>query len=164
MTGTGELTLEARLQRLEDLEEIRRLLLDYGVHLDGKEFGRMARLWAADGEIVNSQGAGSGPARGPEAIESLMTSMLGTDLATEPGDELHVFTNQIIEVDGDRATARTVWIYVTPAADGHPQVAQVGHYDDVLTRENGRWRFASRDWPRDIGVPGAGVPGVGASA
>ena len=131
---------EAALHRLEDLEEIRRLLLDYGRYLDGKDFVSLSQLWAADGEIVNSQGAG--PARGPAAILELMNSMLGTDLAVESGKDIHVFANPIIDLDGDRATVRSMWLYVTPDERGYPQLAQMGHYEDVVTRENGRWRFS----------------------
>lgn len=151
-------TLEARVQRLEDLEEIRALFLEYGRCLDGKQFAALAQLWAVDGQIVNSQGPA--PAQGREAIEALMNSMLGIDLSAEPGGEFHVFANPTVEVDGDRATGRVMWLYFTADAEGYPQLAQMGHYEDVLTREDGRWRFESRDWPRDIGIPGAGVPGV----
>jgi uncharacterized protein (TIGR02246 family) len=155
-------SLEARVQRLEDLQEIRELFLEYGRCLDGKQFGALARLWAEDGQIVNSQG--SGPARGHEAIEALMNSMLGSDLAIEPGGEFHVFANPTVELDGDRASGRVMWLYITADEAGYPRLQQMGHYEDVLVREDGRWRFESRDWPRDIGIPGAGVPGVGARA
>ena len=150
--------LEACVRRLDDLEEIRRLLLDYGRYLDGKDFESLAQLWAEDGEIVNSQG--EGPARGREAIRALMTGMLGRDLADESGKDFHVFANPIIDLDGDRATVRSMWLYVTPDEHGHPQLAQMGHYEDLVVRESGQWRFKRRDWPRDIGVPGGGVPGA----
>ncbi len=158
----SELTPEEKavLRRLEDLEEIRRLLLDYGRYLDTKDFASLSQLWAEDGEIVNSQGAG--PLRGPAAILEFMNSMLGTDLAVEGGKDLHVMANTIVDLDGDRATVRSFWLYVTPDERGYPQLAQMGHYEDVVTLENGRWRFKSRDWPRDIGVPGGGVPGAAA--
>jgi ketosteroid isomerase-like protein len=158
----GELTVEERaaLRRLEDLEEIRRLLLDYGRFLDGKDFVSLSQLWAEDGVIVNSQG--TGPAKGQAAILELMNSMLGPDLAPETGKDFHVFANPIIDLDGDTATVRSFWLYVTPDESGYPHLAQMGHYEDVVTRENGRWRFKSRDWPRDIGIPGGGVPGAAA--
>jgi hypothetical protein len=154
-------TLEARVQRLEDMAEIRALFLEYGRCLDGKEFAALSRLWSADGEIVNSQGPAS--AKGPAAIEALMNSMLGTDLAVEAGGEFHVFANPTIEVglDADRATGRVMWLYFTADEQGWPQLGQMGHYEDTLVRENGRWRFESRDWPRDVGIAGAGVPGSG---
>jgi uncharacterized protein (TIGR02246 family) len=162
MSDAKQDTLEQRVQRLEDLEEIRALFLEYGRCLDGKQFAAMARLWAEDGQIVNSQG--SGPARGHDEIEKLMNSMLGTDLAIEPGGEFHVFANPTVELDGDRATGRVMWLYFTADERGYPLLGQMGHYEDVLVREGGRWRFESRDWPRDIGVPGAGVPRAGAPA
>jgi hypothetical protein len=52
-----------------------------------------------------------------------------------------------------------MWLYVTPDDRGHPRVAQFGHYEDELVREEGQWRFARRNAVRDLGVPGGGVPG-----
>lgn len=152
----GALSLEARVQRLEDLEEIRRLQLDYGRYLDGKEFGPCSELFAEAGEFVLPFESAIGPA----AIEKSMSGMLGKDLGAEPGKDFHVFANATVDLDGDRATSRSFWLYVTPNEDGYPHLAQFGHYEDVLIRENGRWRFAYRDAARDLGIPGAGVPGV----
>ena len=41
----------ARLQRVEDKEEIQALLLDYGCHLDSRDFAAFERLWAKDAEF-----------------------------------------------------------------------------------------------------------------
>ena len=43
-------SLAARLQRLEDTEEIRTLLLDYGRLLDLRDLAGYSRLFAKDGE------------------------------------------------------------------------------------------------------------------
>jgi uncharacterized protein (TIGR02246 family) len=156
MAGTDGPGLEDRVRRLEDLQEIRRLALDYARTLDGKDFDACSKLFARDGEFVLPFESSFGPA----AIERSMTGMLGKDLAAVPGRDFHVLANERIELDGDRATARSFWIYVTPGADEHPRIAQFGHYEDELVREDGRWRFARRDAARDVGVPQAGVPGV----
>ena len=42
--------LSARMQRLEDMEEIRTVLLNYGRYLDARDFGAYSRLFAKDGE------------------------------------------------------------------------------------------------------------------
>ena len=78
-------SIEARLQRLEDLEAIRRLLLDYRRHLDG-----------------------------------------------------------------DTATAHTTWALIRRASGDVPELALLGHYDDVLAREDGRWKFKRRQAHIDI--------------
>jgi hypothetical protein len=147
--------VEDRLRRLEDLEAIHRLFLDYGTYLDAKDFVACSQLWAATGEFV----APFESVRGPEGVLRLLTGMVGEHLALETGQEFHVFTNPTIELDGDRATATSMWLYITPDDEGHPRIAQFGHYEDVLVREEGRWKFERRNALRDLGVPGGGVPG-----
>jgi hypothetical protein len=149
-------SVAARLRRLEDMEEIRRLFLDYARFLDAKDFGPCSRLFADEGEFVLPFESAVGPA----AVEQSMAGMLGKHLAADPGVDFHVIANPVVNLDGDRATARSFWLYVTADDDGHPQLAQFGHYEDELIREHGRWRFNRRDAARDIGIPQAGVPGA----
>ena len=49
-----------------------------------------------------------------------------------------------IEVDGDTARAWSRWLWVVPYPDGKPRVERAGHYEDTLVRENGKWKFRSR--------------------
>lgn len=143
--------LEARVRRLEDLEQIRRLLLDYRRHLDGKEFRAYAALFASDGEFIAGQ-RGEIRAKGPEAIFALVDGMRGTLLTDAGGDDVHVAVNEVIELDGDRATVSSTWVYLIRAEGDTPEVSKVGHYEDVVTRADGGWRFLRREAPMDIGV------------
>jgi ketosteroid isomerase-like protein len=141
--------IEARLQRLEDLEAIRRLLLDYRRHLDGKDFHAYAELFATDGEFI----AGAQDeirAQGPEGIFALVDGMRGTLLTDEGGDDVHVAVNEVIELDGDRATVSSTWVYLVRTDGDVPEVSKIGHYEDVVTREGGRWKFQRRRAPMDI--------------
>jgi 3-phenylpropionate/cinnamic acid dioxygenase small subunit len=137
-------SVEARLRLLEDREEIRLLLTTYARHLDAGDYAAYSELFAEEGELV----ARLGSARGPAAIRALLERSLGQ--SPRP-TAFHLLANPLIEVDGDRATARTLWAYVTEDDEGYPQILQLGHYADVLTRERGRWRFLRRDISRDIG-------------
>lgn len=139
-------TVEARLRRLEDKDEIMALFLAYRRALDEKDFAAYAALFAAEGEFI----AGDLRARGPAAIQELVEGMLGTLLTAESGNDLHVVANPDIRVEGDRATARSTWIYILRGEDGGPDLAKVGRYEDVLVREDGAWRFLSRDAPMDM--------------
>jgi ketosteroid isomerase-like protein len=138
-----------RLARLEDLEAIRRLFQDYRRHLDHKDFRAYADLFAAEGEFVAGPD-GSIRAKGPAAIFDLVDGMRGSLLTDQGGDDLHVAVNEVIELDGDRATAFSTWVYILRAEGDLPEVAKVGHYQDVLTREGGRWKFLRREAPMDI--------------
>src|SRR5207247_10236866 len=68
-------TLEERLQRLEDLEEIRRLLEEYARCLDAGDHAAYAELFTVEGELH----AQLGEAKGREAIRSLLDARLKGD-------------------------------------------------------------------------------------
>ncbi len=134
----NDAALRARLQRLEDVEEIRTLLLDYGKFLDARDLPAYSRLFAKDGEWVG----GFGSAQGPAGILAFMEKNLGT--GPNRGHTFHILSNFVIDVKGDTATAWSRWTFITKAADGKPVISQAGRYDDTLVRENGRWKFKRR--------------------
>ena len=142
-------SIEARVGRLEDLEAIRRLLLDYRRHLDSKDFRAYADLFAAEGEFIAGPG-GTIRAKSPQEIFELVDGMRGTLLTDAGGDDLHVAVNEVIELDGDRAHVTSTWVYLIRGEGDVPEVSKIGHYDDVLTREDGRWKFLARTAPMDI--------------
>ena len=135
--------LSQRIQRLEDKDEIRTLLIDYGRHLDARDFAAYSRLFAKNGQWVG----GFGTVEGPAAIQAFMEKNIP---GANKGHTYHILSNFEIDVHGDTATAWSRWAYVVPGADGKPVIAQGGHYDDALVRENGHWRFQRRSAPSDI--------------
>jgi uncharacterized protein (TIGR02246 family) len=146
----GEPDVAARLRRLEDLEQIRRLFMEYKVVLDRQDFAAYADLFAEDGEFV----AGPGVAKGRAAIREMVEAMPGSGLLRAPGEDCHVIVNPLIDLDPDdpdRARAELTWLYVVKGDDGGPKLAKLGHYNDTLVREAGRWRFLRREAPADIG-------------
>jgi len=138
--------VEQRLRRLEDLEEIRRLLEEYARCLDAGEHAAYAELFTVDGELH----AQLGVAKGRGAIRELLDARLKGDGGPRR-TAFHQIGNPTIDVDDDRATSRVMWLYVTHDDAGYPLTLQVGHYDDVLVRDDGRWRFARRTITRDFG-------------
>jgi uncharacterized protein (TIGR02246 family) len=139
-------TLEERLQRLEDLEEIRRLLEEYARCLDAGDHAAYADLFTEDGELR----AQLGEAKGRKAIRELLDARLA-DTDRVPRTAFHQIGNATIDLHGDRATSRVLWAYVTHDDASYPLLLQVGHYDDLLVREDGRWRFERRTITRDFG-------------
>jgi len=147
-------TAEERLRRLEDLEQIRQLFVEYKRVLDKQDFAAYGALFAADGEFIATPQEGLQQARGPAAIQALVEAMPGSLLGSEPGADFHVVINPLIELDTDdpdRAQAGVTWLYVVKGEDGLPALCKLGHYDDQLIREAGRWRFLRREAPTDIG-------------
>jgi ketosteroid isomerase-like protein len=156
--GEGEAAtasgLEERLRRLEDLEQIRQLFVEYKTVLDKQDFAAYGALFAVDGEFVATPAEGLQQAKGPAAIQALVEAMPGSLLGSAPGDDFHVVVNPLIELDAtdpDRAQAQVTWLYVVKGDDGLPALCKLGHYDDQLIREAGRWRFLRREAPTDIG-------------
>lgn len=136
----------ARIQRLEDIEEIRTLLTDYGRFLDAHDLKAYAQLFAEDGEWVG----GFGSAKGPTAIQALMEKNLGVTSKNKPGSTYHVLTNFVIDVQGNTATAWSRWTFVVTGADNRPAMLYGGHYDDTLVRDSGHWKFKRRVAANDI--------------
>ena len=143
-------SLAARIQKLEDVEEIRTLLTDYGRLLDARDLVSYSKLFAKDGEWVG----GFGSAKGPEGILAFMQKNLGT--APNRANNYHILSNFEIEVQGDTATAWSRWAFIVPAADGKPSLAQGGRYQDKLVREDGRWKFQRREAFNDLPRSGPG--------
>jgi 3-phenylpropionate/cinnamic acid dioxygenase small subunit len=133
-------TLEARLQQIEDQKAIERVLLEYGRTLDDRDFAAYSQLFAENGEW---QGA-LGSYRGPAAIRTAMEKIF-TDAAADipKGRNFHVMSNFDITVQGDRATARSMFIFYK--MEGSKPGAEVaGRYEDILVREKGAWKFLQR--------------------
>jgi hypothetical protein len=142
-------SLEARIQRLEDTQEIRDLLTNYGRLLDAHDLAGYSHLFAKNGEWVG----GFGSAKGPAAIQALMEKNLGVTAKGKPGSTYHLLTNFIIQVNGDTATAWSRWSFTVTGADKKPSVLYGGHYDDTLIREDGHWKFLRRMAVNDIPPP-----------
>jgi uncharacterized protein (TIGR02246 family) len=139
-------SLAARLQKFEDKEEIEALLLDYGRHLDNRDFAAYSRLFAKDGEWVGGFGSVAGPAN----IQAFMEKNLGT--GPNRAKNYHLLSNFVITVNGDTATAWSRWAFVVPGERG-AVISQAGRYDDTLVRESGRWKFKRRVASNDTAPP-----------
>ncbi len=143
----NDASLAARVQRLEDIEQIHRVLIDYGRYLDARDFAAYSRLFAKDGEWAG----GFGTVHGPAAIQAFMEKNIP---GPNRGNTYHLLTNFEVEVHGDTATAWSRWTFVTPGADNKPVVAQAGRYDDTFVREDGHWMFKRRVASNDIPADG----------
>ena len=139
----------ARLQRIEDILEIQRLLVDYGLHLDARDLRSYSRLFCEDGEWTGA----TGTAVGPSAIETMLEANLPGNPPAPGETTWHLMANPIVDLDGDRASARTMWVLLRRDAGDRPGIAVTGHYDDVLAREDGRWKFKRREAFVDVGRP-----------
>jgi SnoaL-like domain len=132
--------LQQRVQQLEDQEEIRQVLIEYGEYLDARNYAGYAALFARDGVWTG----GFGSATGPAEIQAMLEKNLGK---AEPGfinkSNFHLMTTEVVKVTGDTATARSRYMFFT-AVENKPVPSLAGRYIDTFVRENGKWKIKSR--------------------
>jgi ketosteroid isomerase-like protein len=155
-----QLTLEQRVERMEAEAEIRRVLVEYGAFIDGRDYAAYAALFASDGVWTGGFGSFTGPA----AIEKMLLDNLG---APEPGfvnkANFHMMTNPIIEVEGDRARVTSKYMFWVRSPEDRPVPMLAGRYVDEFVRQGGKWKIARRStWGeipfRDPNEPPAAQP------
>jgi uncharacterized protein (TIGR02246 family) len=145
LAQSSALTIEQRLQRVEDELAIRRVLVDYAATQDARDYAGYAALFAKDGEWVNGKTVHKGRA----SIQKMLVDLYG---APPPGfvnsESYHITSNPQVDVSGDRATARSRHLLVMRGPGGEPTPALAGRYEDVLIREDGQWKILRRvDYP-----------------
>jgi len=124
--------LEARIRRLEDIENIRSLRNAYHAAINDGRYGEIADLFTDDAKVVLGYLA---TYQGRDAINNGFRGM---------GERERFFIKQYIhshdiKVDGDGGTGTSY----LEARYGRYGVSWLvaGRYDDVYVRVDGRWRF-----------------------
>jgi hypothetical protein len=162
--------LAAKVQNLEDVQEISNVLIAYGRALDSRDFKAYSALFARDGSWSGGLGSVSG---GPQAIYDFMTSRIGggrggnaNGSRPQPaigfGPTYHIMSSFKIDVKGDTATASSRWAFVTAIRGPGIQVA--GRYEDTLVREDGTWKIKSRQALNDLTAPAAAAAAANSGA
>ncbi|HEY4333020.1 MAG TPA: nuclear transport factor 2 family protein [Ilumatobacteraceae bacterium] len=141
--------LERRLKRLEDLQEITQLLVDYGELLDLRDLDGFAALWAEDAEFVMSTGRS---AMGRAAIREMLAAVM----ARSPAAAMHIETNPRIHLDGDAATSTIMYAAAFTQSDGLARVTMLGHHHDDLVRTPDGWKIKRRR--NVVNLPETGHP------
>jgi uncharacterized protein (TIGR02246 family) len=137
--------LEQRLLRVEDELAIRRIIVEYAVRLDARDFDGYLDLFAADGIWQ----VGQTVRRGREDIREMLVGIYGNPKAEPYGyDGFRTVSNVQVEVEGDRATARSRHLTLVRGERGNPTPILSGLYEDEFVRENGAWKILRRvDYP-----------------
>ena len=142
-------TLEARLQRLEDLQEINQILIDYGEFLDRRDLDSFALLWTDDAELQMSTGRS---AKSRRAIREMLADVM----ERSPGAAMHIETNPRITLDGDQATSTIMFAVAFTQPDGMARVTMLGHHHDKLVRTVDGWKIQHRH--NVVDLPETGHP------
>lgn len=135
------LSIEERLRRAEDQLAIQRVIVEYAARLDAQDFDGYADLFAREGEWRN----GNTVRRGREEIKDLLVGLFGTPPEGFVNREsYHLVSNPQIDIDGDRATARSRHLLIMRGEDGSPVPELTGLYEDEFIREDGEWKILRR--------------------
>lgn len=131
--------IEAKLQRLQDLEDIKTLKYrySYGANIiDGKsgDLRAFAALFAKDGTFD----VGMGIATGPAEIEKMMQS-----LTTQWQCAMHYMMNPLIELKGDRANGTFTGLFAFTSQKNPRPIWLSNIYADTYVRTPDGWRFQS---------------------
>jgi 3-phenylpropionate/cinnamic acid dioxygenase small subunit len=157
----------ARLQKVEDRQAIEQLLMgDYPRALDSNNWAAYAALFAKDGTLIMNGGATkvTGPAAIQEYFSARPTPGAAASAAPSPcpvpagkNRSEHVVTNLTLQLNGDSATDQAYWQTIV-TRECKSVVAGAGHYEDVLKREDGHWKFSKREIIDDIPPKTAPAP------
>jgi 3-phenylpropionate/cinnamic acid dioxygenase small subunit len=156
-TGSAD-SMAARLQKVEDRQAIEQLLMgDYPRALDSNDWAAYAAMFAKDGTLIMN--GGSTRRSGPAAIQEFFSARptppgapaAPSTCPVPPGGHRseHVVTNLTLQLNGDMATDQAYWQTIV-TRDCKSVVAGAGHYEDVLKREDGHWKFFKREIVDDI--------------
>jgi 3-phenylpropionate/cinnamic acid dioxygenase small subunit len=129
---------------VEDKDAIRELLAEYCFRLDDDRFVDMAALFTEDGTWDTA----FGKAVGRPAIAELAKSLRERAGAARPR-AVHLVTNIIVVLAGERAQVRSNWMVMQNSPDG-PKIGSGGAYLDELAKEGTHWRFRYRKIDRFI--------------
>lgn len=123
--------LDARIARLEAVEEIRQLVARYALALDSRDVTTLANLFVPDVEVHSGL-------HGREALAQWFDPILRPYRTT-----FHLIGNHLIEFDDD-SHARGI-LYCRPEHEVDDLwVVMPVVYEDVYERTEGHWYFRSR--------------------
>jgi len=142
-----EKSLEERIRRLEDIQEIQNLMGRYEYYHTADMQEETVSLWAKKAPGIRADVPSFGLYRGYEGIKRLYIGAhqaLGEE-ARIGGMHMHTLTTPVIEVAGDGKTAKAVWIspgHETAKIDGKLQAFWAWlKYGVDFVKEDGEWKF-----------------------
>lgn len=131
----NESTLENRVKRLEDIEEIKRLKAGYTYYADQWKYKELSDLFSENikvdfGPLGIYQGKKEVMKFYEETVPGLLSFMM------------HTLHNPIIDVNGDKATGLWYWHLSGTHRPSQTAVWAAGKYEEEYRREHGRWKFS----------------------
>ena len=149
--SASETTSAPDQQRLFDRIAIEDLITRYYAHLGAGEPGAFGDFYTENATFdVNGI-----VATGKQEIEALYGELGQDPDSNTAGGVFHmVLSNPVIDVAGDRATARFLWTGIlNPDPKAPPRVTEHGREYDRLVRRDGKWLIEKRVVIADSALP-----------
>jgi ketosteroid isomerase-like protein len=149
----ANMTIEERLQRLEDHEAIRQVLAGYGYSVDGLNYDSVADFYTENGRYMVDDTLDF---QGRERVASI-TKDAG-HRALVAGGVAHVALPPYIVVEGDEAAATCHTMIPRKGEDGYYIWRLSASRLDLVREADGQWRIAKRQtWSQDGNTKGPGM-------
>lgn len=141
---TQGLSLDQRIQRIEDEQAIRALILRYADLLTARDFDGYVQLFTPDGVWQN------GPIvhRGRADIKDMLVKMFPDTPAGYVNTDSYMLVSNVsvdLDPDGRHAHARARQLSIMRAKSGTPTPVLAGMYEDDLVKVDGEWKFSHRN-------------------
>ena len=138
------LSLQKRLQELEDVENIKKLHREYLFLISNLEFDKALDCFA---DNIVADVADYGIVQGKPAVTKFFKETIYRNVAVSK--DAHFTGQAVVTVDGD--TAKGHWMFYRLLAKPSTQAWVQGRYDCEYVKENGVWKFSvckmKRPWP-----------------
>jgi len=148
-TSTADADQGSALQALLDRAEIENLFVRYYSGLGGGNPDWFGQFFTEDAELdVNGV-----VVRGRDGVGKLYRDV-AEDKPNLIGTFRMILSNMLIEVDGDRATARMMWTQtINESIKGPPRFIEQGWEVDALVKQDDGWRITKRVVTADSNLP-----------
>jgi len=124
-------TLEDRIRLLEDRAALHELIARYAMYVAQGKGEELGALFTSEGRFRAGQREFSG-----EALKPFFAAM-------KPLNTIPLVGNVVLDINGDDARGRSTLFARMPK---ETVVTYSGYYEDVFHREDGVWKFESRDF------------------
>ena len=129
----GSDDVSARLDRLESISALTRIVHDFCRSADQRDLERFMALWHPDAAWVTHERV--------EGHDAIRAAILGQWDAIP---EMHHWaTNIVVDVDGERGQVESDVLLLVRLRDGS-RIRAARTYRDVVERRDGRWRILER--------------------
>lgn len=135
------MTLEQRIQRLEDIEAIRYLQAKYQRSLDTRDFNGIAECFADD--VVSAYGNGEMSFEGKDAVLGFLMKSMSVDMPSA-----HMIHGGEIDVDGDCATGKWYLQDYLMHKKHNININGAAIYENTYARINGVWKIKNIGYKR----------------